>query len=177
MRSMDSTLAKRRRRRGDYPFHLEYRTRWSDNDVYGHLNNSIYAFLIDSVINTYLIQHCGLDLDSVAKGVPKETEKDKTHGHGQIGLVVSSYCDYFASVSFPAVLDLGLRVVRLGSSSATYEVGVFERGNDTVKAVGGFTHVFVDRDTRRPARGGMHGSIRNELKKLVISDSTSTAKL
>ncbi|KAL1973039.1 hypothetical protein VTN31DRAFT_6581 [Thermomyces dupontii] len=177
---MTSTLeAKKCRRRRDYPFHLEYRTRWSDNDVYGHLNNSIYAFLIDSVINTYLIQHCGLDLESVAKGVPKEKEKDKPHGHGhgQIGLVVSSYCDYFASMSFPAVLDLGLRVVRLGSSSVTYEVGVFERGDDAVKAVGGFTHVFVDRDTRRPVRGGMHESIRNGLKKLVVSDDMSTAKL
>lgn len=27
---------------------------------YAHMNNSIYNFLYDSVVNTYLIQHCGL---------------------------------------------------------------------------------------------------------------------
>lgn len=129
--------------------------------MYGHLNNSIYAFYFDSIINTYLIQNCGLD----------PARKNKDSGHHQIGLVVSSYCDYFASVSFPDVLDLGLRVVKLGSSSVTYEVGVFKRGEDDVKVVGGFTHVFVSRDTMRPAGGrGMDEQIKKALERLSIDD-------
>lgn len=36
------------RRRSDYLYHLEYRTRWSDNDMYHHVNNSIYNFLCAS---------------------------------------------------------------------------------------------------------------------------------
>ena len=35
----------KRRRRSDYVYHLEYRTRWSDNDMYDHMNNSVYYFL------------------------------------------------------------------------------------------------------------------------------------
>lgn len=133
----------------------------SDNDMYGHLNNSIYALYFDSIINSYLISHCGLD----------PTQKNRNTGHNQIGLVVSSYCDYFASVSFPDVLELGLRVVKLGSTSVTYEVGVFKRGDDNVKVVGGFTHVFVSRDTMRPAGNGkMDEMIKKGLERLIVAD-------
>jgi acyl-CoA thioester hydrolase len=31
--------------RAHYPFFQQYRTRWSDNDQYGHMNNSVYNFL------------------------------------------------------------------------------------------------------------------------------------
>lgn len=140
--------------------------------MYAHLNNSIYAFLFDSIINTYLITHCGLDPYNSSSG--SNSNKDKnTPPHNQIGLVVSSYCDYFASVSFPDVLDLGLRVTRLGSSSVTYEVGVFRRGDEAVKAVGGFTHVFVDRDSMRPAAKNkrMDERIRKGLERLLYQPS------
>ncbi|OKL57602.1 hypothetical protein UA08_06990 [Talaromyces atroroseus] len=166
---MSGITSKKLRTRGDYRFHLEYRTRWrityrSDNDMYGHLNNSIYAFLIDSIINHYLITHCGIDPSSSSSGGSSNNK------HNQIGLVVSSYCDYFASVGYPDVLELGLRVVKLGSSSVMYEVGVFKQSEDAVKAVGGFTHVFVERDTMKP-RGGMATDIREGLEKLRVGVS------
>lgn len=31
----------------------------SDNDMFHHLNNPVYGVLIDSIINSYLIQRCG----------------------------------------------------------------------------------------------------------------------
>jgi len=130
------------RRRKDYGYSMEYRTRWqgprcshiskeeisnyifrSDNDMYDHMNNSIYYFLFDSVVNTYLITHCALH-------PPTST---------QVGLVVHSHCDYFAPTGFPALVDLALRVNKLGKSSVTYEIGVFERGTEEPKAVGGKT--------------------------------------
>lgn len=87
--------------------------------------------------------------------------------------MVSSYCDYFASVAYPDVLELGLRVVKLGSSSVMYEVGVFRAGEERVNVVGGFTHVFVERETMKPrSSGGMNDSIREGLKKLYIGDSS-----
>ncbi|PGH10495.1 hypothetical protein AJ79_05423 [Helicocarpus griseus UAMH5409] len=168
---------KKRRTRKDYAFHLEYRTRWSDNDMYAHLNNSVYAFLIDSIVNTYLINNCGLDPFSARSSSPSPSPPSPSPAHSQIGLVVSSYCDYFASVSFPDILDLGLRVVKLGSSSVMYEVGIFRRGEETVKAVGGFTHVFVEKEGMRPADGsggkkGMDEGIRRGLERLVMKEGT-----
>jgi acyl-CoA thioester hydrolase len=35
----------KKRVRSDYGYILEYRTRWSDNDMYDHMNNNIYNFL------------------------------------------------------------------------------------------------------------------------------------
>lgn len=115
------------------------------------MNNSIYSFLIDSIVNAYLIEECGLN--------PAASD--------QVGLVVNTYCDYFGSVGYPSVLDLGLRVVKLGKSSVTYEVGIFEKGHEDVKAVGGSTHVFVDSQERRPTKDGMPERTRLGLGKLV----------
>ncbi|KAF9535606.1 thioesterase [Crepidotus variabilis] len=143
------------RNRIDYSFFLEYRTRWSDNDQYSHINNSIYYHLFDSVVNTYLIERCAQD--------PATSPK--------IGLVVSSHCQFFAPLSFPQVLDLGLRVNRLGSSSVTYEVGVFEKDKDTPAAVGGYTHVFVDSQTRKSTP--MEDRTKNGLAQLVPAQPTS----
>jgi acyl-CoA thioester hydrolase len=131
-------------------------SRRSDNDVYHHLNNSVYAFLIDSVVNAYLIERCGLK--------PATSE--------QIGLVVSSYCDFFGSVAYPAVVDLGLRVLKLGKSSVLYEVGIFEQGQEAVRAVGGFIHVFVEQNGRRPAKEGMDATIRDGLEQILAKEDS-----
>ncbi|KAF2705728.1 Thioesterase/thiol ester dehydrase-isomerase [Pleomassaria siparia CBS 279.74] len=139
------------RRREDYGFTLEYRTRWSDNDMYHHLNNSIYYFLFDSIVNTYLIQYCNLHPPTSS----------------QIGLVVHSHCDYFSPIEFPAVVDLTLRVKKLGKSSVEYEIGVFEKGKDEVCAVGGFVHVFVEREGRRPRKEGMGEELMTGLRRIA----------
>ncbi|KAI5833686.1 Thioesterase/thiol ester dehydrase-isomerase [Schizophyllum commune Tattone D] len=143
----------RMRRRTDYLYFLEYRTRWSDNDQYAHMNNSIYYHLFDSIINAFLAEHCGVEPSSAPL----------------IGLVVKSQCQFFRPVGFPQVLDLGMQVKHLGRSSVEYEVGVFEQGKDEPAAVGGYTHVFVDSKSRKSTalsadlRGGLE-SVRPKSK-------------
>jgi len=124
-----------------------------DNDMYDHMNNSVYYYLFDSVVNTYLINHCALD--------PPTSP--------QVGLVVHSHCDYMAPTGFPAVVDLALRVNKLGKSSVTYEIGVFERGTEEVKAVGGFVHVFVERETMKPGTKGIGDDIRKGLEAIAVA--------
>lgn len=89
-----------------------------------------------------------------------------------MGLVVHSHCDFFGSVAFPTLVDLGLRVNKLGTSSVTYEIAVFERGAEDVRAVGGFTHVFVDREKNRPGVDGMSGEIRKGLERLLVTEQS-----
>ncbi|RMJ26078.1 thioesterase family [Aspergillus sp. HF37] len=156
---------KKARKRSDYPFCLEYRTRWFDNDMYAHLNNTVYAMYFDSIVNTWLITQCGMN--------PFNDPTRVSQAAQQVGIIVSSYCDYFSSVSFPDVLDLGLRVAKLGSSSVTYEVGVFKQGEEDVKVVGGYTHVFCARETMRPTKEGMEPRVRQGLEKLVVSERGS----
>jgi acyl-CoA thioester hydrolase len=67
-----------------------------------------------------------------------------------VGLVVSNSCTFFESVAFPEVIDVGLRVERLGRSSVTYQLGVFRAGGDEAAAQGRFVHVYVTRADQRP---------------------------
>ena len=115
-------------------------TRWADNDVYGHINNVAYYAFFDTAVNRWLIRAGLLNV-----------EAGKT-----IGLVVETGCRYHAPAAFPEPLEAGLRVARLGSSSVTYELAIFRRGGETAIAEGRFTHVYVDRETRRPAPLAAH---------------------
>jgi acyl-CoA thioester hydrolase len=110
-------------------------TRWMDNDAYGHVNNVVYYSWFDTVVNAHLIENGALDV----------------HAGQTIGLVVETRCNYFAPVEFPQVVEAGLRVARIGTSSVRYEVGLFLQGRPLTVAKGHFVHVYVDRASRRPA--------------------------
>ena len=120
-----------------YPVWSRVPTRWSDNDVYGHVNNTVHYLVMDTVINDWLIEHAGLDIDPTA-------------GEGAIGLCVESQCTYSESITYPDAFEVGLRVGRLGSSSVTWEVLLRRASDGGEVARGRFVHVFVDRVTRRP---------------------------
>ena len=106
-----------------------------DNDAYGHVNNVVYYSWFDTVVNQFLIVNGVLDVERSPV----------------IGLVVETQCNYFASVAFPDRVIAGMRVTRLGNASVRYEVGIFRNDDDSAAAFGHFVHVYVDRETRRPA--------------------------
>jgi acyl-CoA thioester hydrolase len=110
-------------------------TRWMDNDAYGHVNNVVYYSWFDTVVNAHLIEAGALDIH---------------HGEA-IGLVIETQCNYFAPIEFPQTVEAGLRVAHMGRSSVRYEVGLFVQGEPLTAAKGHFIHVYVDRETRRPA--------------------------
>ena len=136
--------------------------------MYLHMNNSIYYQLFDLIVNIYLIERCGFTPPSSPL----------------IGLVVSSHCQVrysepslnllismiamivFSPLGFPQVIDLGLRVNKLGTSSVIYEVGFFEEGKDTPAAVGGYAQVFVESESRKSTAFGPE--TRDDLQKLFV---------
>ena len=120
--------------RAQYPAFTQISTRWSDNDIYGHVNNSVYYFWFDTAVNEYLIKAGALDI----------------HAGAVIGLVVETGCAYFAPTAFPDTIHAGIRVDHIGTSSVRYAVGLFANDEDAAAAAGHFTHVYVDRQTRRP---------------------------
>ncbi len=110
-------------------------TRWADNDVYGHVNNVVYYSWFDTVVNLFLIGNGLLD--------PVRSDP--------IGLVAETGCRYFESVGFPDEIEAGLALAKLGRSSVEYRIGIFLKGGARAVAEGRFVHVYVDRETRRPA--------------------------
>jgi acyl-CoA thioester hydrolase len=122
-------------RRSDYRHFREITTRWMDNDVYGHVNNVVYYSWFDTAVNQFLVEGGALDIERSPV----------------IGLVVETQCNYFASVAFPDRIEAGIRVAKLGTSSVRYEVGIFRAGEELAAAQGHFVHVYVDRQSRKPA--------------------------
>ncbi|MEL7372634.1 MAG: thioesterase family protein [Myxococcota bacterium] len=120
--------------REEYPHFLQIPTRWMDNDVYGHVNNVVYYAYFDTAVNRFLIERKVLDI----------------HQGPVIGYVVESSCRYERPLSFPDVIDAGLRVARIGNSSVQYELALFRQGEASSSADGRFVHVYVDRQTQRP---------------------------
>ena len=123
------------RGRSAYPVWREIATRWADNDAYGHVNNVVHYSWFDTAVNAWLIEAGLLD---VAHGDP-------------IGLVVETGCLYAGALSYPEPVEIGLGVERLGTSSVAYRLGVFAKGAQAAAAEGHFTHVYVGRESRRPA--------------------------
>src|SRR5256885_164404 len=119
--------------RSAYKHFLAIPTRWMDNDVYQHVNNVVYYSYFDTVINRYLIEEGGLDIQASPV----------------IGIAVETLCRFRKSFAFPETVDAGLRVGHLGNTSVRYEIGLFGV-EDEARAEGHFVHVFVERATNKP---------------------------
>ena len=78
---------------------------------------------------------------------------------------METQCNYFSGLAFPQVVEAGLRVARLGSSSVRYEIGLFAAGASSTAARGHFVHVYVDRQSRRPVP--LPKALKSVLEKLV----------
>jgi len=136
--------------RNDYKVFYPIDTRWSDNDIYGHVNNVTYYAYFDSAANRYLIEEGGLDIQS----------------GDTVGYVVSSGCEYHAPVAYPDALEAGLRVDKLGNSSVRYGLAIFRQGEPQAVAHGYFVHVFVTRPTDQSA--AIPPGLRTALEKIRV---------
>ena len=122
------------RKRASFRYYLPLQTRWKDNDVFGHVNNVEYYSFFDTVINHFLISEGGLKIGQDADTV---------------GFCVHNSCNYYRPVAYPAVLEAAMAVEKIGTSSVTYRVGLFDDTSEEAAAVGSFVHAFVDIATQK----------------------------
>jgi len=133
---MSSSTRPQPEPRSAYRVFRRINTRWSDNDIYGHVNNTVYYSWFDTAVNGLLIDGDALNI----------------HGGAVIGLVVETHCSYFAPLAFPGEVVAGIRVAHVGSSSVRYEIAIFpDDPAAPCAAKGYFVHVYVDRLERKPA--------------------------
>jgi len=114
--------------RDDFVAWRQATTRWADDDAYGHMNNARYYELFDTAVNAFLFEATGTNV----RRLPA------------IGIVAETSCRYFRELGFPAPIDIGLVVERLGTSSVIYRIGLFQGEPDVAAAEGRFVHVYVD---------------------------------
>lgn len=118
----------------NYIFFKEYETRWRDNDVYGHMNNIVFYEFVDSIVNLWLAERGGL----------------KVPNSEVIGLVVHTECNYFSELGYPKPVTCGLSVQKIGNTSVTYEVGLFNSDENLCAAQVKFVHAYVNSNNRNP---------------------------
>ena len=126
-------------------------TRWMDDDIYGHVNNVVYYSYFDTAVNGNLIRSTGKDIRKLEA----------------IGIVVESGCTFHKELSFPQIIEAGLLVEKIGNSSITYRVGLFQEEDYEPAASGHFVHVYVDHETRRPI--AIPEIIREALRPILIN--------
>jgi acyl-CoA thioester hydrolase len=141
--------------RSEYVVWRQATTRWADDDVYGHMNNARYFELIDTAVNVHLAEATGVDIRELPA----------------IGVVAEVGCRYFREIGYPAPVDMGLVVDKVGTSSVVYRVGLFQGDPDTdgaqAAAEGRFVHVYVD-NSGRPGDTRPVSPIPEEIRRAVV---------
>ena len=120
------------RLRTDFPALRTITTRWEDEDVYGHVNNVVYYSYFDTAVNGFLIDATGTDVRRL----------------DAVGLVAETQCEFLRELGYPADVQVGVSVARLGTSSIVYRLAIFQGDTDEPAAIGRFVHVYVDAATR-----------------------------
>lgn len=128
-------------------------TRWGDHDSYGHVNNVVYHSYYESAVSGFLVKEGTLEIASSPV----------------IGLIVENCCTYYSPVCFPDRITIGMRIAKLGNSSAHYEMALFRNDEEEASAAGYIVYVYVNRATNHSAT--IPDEIRSALLKLVESES------
>ncbi|MGE5548051.1 MAG: acyl-CoA thioesterase [Solirubrobacterales bacterium] len=121
-------------RRQDFRFAVTIQTRWSDNDMFGHLNNVEYYRFFELAVAEFLVGPCGLDLFNA----PVMT------------FAAESLCRFRRPLSWPEKVTAGLAIEHVGNTSVRYAIALFRDGEEEAAADGHWVHVFVDRATQQP---------------------------
>ena len=90
----------------DFPDHYEFKTRWKDMDLFGHVNNAVFLTYIDDARIMYFKRW-------------NITEKKRSI------IVASIKIDYLRQIKHPSKLIIGQKVSRIGNSSFDIQSIIF----------------------------------------------------
>ena len=130
--SNDAFDAELLKKRAVFPVFTQENVRQRDLDSQGHVNNAVYV--------TYF---------EIGRGAARrEATRD---GAGRppeaTGVVARQVINYHRPVLYPASLDIGTGIIRIGRSSYVYGVAVFQ--GELCMATGEVTQVLIERATGR----------------------------
>lgn len=114
-----------------YSFWIEEHVRFADLDVLGHVNNKAFFTFAESGRVVFL----------------KTTGLWKPGAQRQ-GVIVRAEMDYHQELHFPATLRIGMRVLKVGRTSFTLGLGMFN--GDQCVATNVTVVVRIDTQTREP---------------------------
>ena len=109
--------------KSDFKFIIELDTRWADMDWIGHVNNATFLTYIESA-RIKLIEDLGfLDVPII---------------------IASIKIDYINQLKYPATMQIGQKISRIGNSSFDILTGIFEKTKETLITLSTTTLVCYD---------------------------------
>ncbi len=106
--------------------------RFSDQDSLGHINNVAYAAYVEQA-------RVGL-IDALLRSRGK--------GAGIDYILANVHIDYRKEMHFPGIVDIGARLLKIGTKSITSGYGLFKGGDNVATATS--VNVFFDPESGRP---------------------------
>ena len=123
-------------KRENYPFFYSHRVRYSEIDMQGIVFNSRYLDYFDAAITEYM-RHCGFNYVTDAKNTDKDFH------------LVKAGVEFLKPVPYDADIEIGVRVGRIGKSSLTWELGLFQESSETLSTIGEIIWVYTDSETHQ----------------------------
>lgn len=120
--------------KSDFRFSYPLRVRWSEADMQGIVFNGHYLNYADVGISEYF-----RELRQLA---------DSTGVSGSEFFAVRTLLEYQSPAQFDDVLDIHVRISRLGNSSMDFTIGIFR--DSELLVTGEIVYVRADMDNRRP---------------------------
>lgn len=116
-------------KRENFPLWARVEVRWGDMDAMGHVNNAMYFTYLESA-RIALFAALGLEAPMTAE----RTGMSLAHAG----------CNFRAEVKYPAVLEIGTVVTKIGTASFHLAHVFLREGTDTLVADGNSVVVWTD---------------------------------
>lgn len=134
----------------DFKFFHAFRVRFAETDMHGHVFNGVYYTYFDTAISEYCRY---LKLDEVIK-----VDNDNYVFH-----VVKTSAEYHAPVYFDDIIEVYVRVAKIGFSSLTFSLEIFRAQENTLLTIGEVIWVNTEAKTR------MKASVSERVKSIITS--------
>ena len=103
--------------------------RWGDMDAYGHVNNAVFFTYFESGRIEYFARI----------GMQNKSEENLL-----APALASASVNFRRQIHFPAELEVGVRALKIGTSSVTLEHVLVQKGTEEIIADGAAVIVYVD---------------------------------
>lgn len=121
-----------------FNYFLSFRVRFAETDQQGHVFFGNYLTYFDEAFTGFMRAIGCSYRDLLASGA------DTVYIHSE--------CDYRARTFFEDVLDVHVRVERIGNASVTCEFAAVKEGTEELTATGKLVFVTVDPQTKKTVR-------------------------
>ena len=118
-------------KRNLYNFFYTLRVRYAEVDAQGIVFNSHYLTYFDCAITEYYRK--------IKYNYISEVKKNKKDFH-----VIKTTIEYKKPISFDQIIDLGVKVSKIGNTSLTFDISIYLNRKNILLAEGNIIQVYTD---------------------------------